>query len=384
MKKILLFTSVAATIAFAACQQENDKEAQLAALKEQQTELQEQIATLEAELKKEGKGGVVEKKTVPVSVASVQQDTFSHYLEVPGKAQFDQDVLVSPQVGGVLTSVKVERGDRVSKGQTMATIDATVLEQNLAELRTRLDLARIAYEKQKNLWDQKIGTEMQYLTAKNNYEALQRNLGALQQQRSQFNVKAPISGVVDDVMPNTGEAVMPGMGIIRVVNTTGGKVVAEVSEAYMAKINKGDEAIVRFPDLDKEVPATVDVVSQFINPSSRTFTIELKLKNNKEIALRPNLLAVVRIRNYKNEDAITVPVNLVQQDGKAEYIYVARKEGNRYVAARQEITTGVTYAGQVEVLEGLKPTDQIITAGYQNLNEGQPVVFGQVSNVQSN
>jgi RND family efflux transporter MFP subunit len=374
MKRIVGILTLALMLGLAACGG-NNKEAQLKQLKSEQESIAKQIAELEAELKAEGKTVATVKKTVPVSVEPVQQDTFRHYLEVQGKVDFDQNVLVSAKVPGVLTSVRVERGDRVSKGQVMATIDAQVLEQNLAELRTRLDLTRIAYEKQKNLWDQKIGTEMQYLTAKNNKDALERSLAALQQQRDQFNIKAPISGVVDDVMPNEGESVAPGFGIIRVINTQGGKIVAEVSEAYQSKLNKGDEAIVFFPDLNREVETKVDVVGNFINPTSRTFTVELRLKNGNEINLRPNMVAVVRIQDYKNEGIVVLPVNLVQKDEKANYVYVAQKVGDKYVAARKEIKTGMSYKGKVEVLSGLSNNDQVITAGYQSVNEGQPVVF---------
>ncbi|MFD3001331.1 efflux RND transporter periplasmic adaptor subunit [Pontibacter toksunensis] len=381
MKRILGISSIAVLLSLAACNSgnENNKEAQLKELKAQEADLQEQIAALEAELKTEGKTVAVQKKTVPVSVATLAQDTFRHYLEVQGKVEFDQNVFVSAKVPGVLTSVRVQPGDRVSRGQTLATIDAQVLEQNIAEVRTRKELADIAFEKQKNLWDQKIGTEMQYLTAKNNKEALERSLSTLQQQRDQYNIKAPVSGVVDEVVPNAGEAVAPGMGIIRVVNLQGGKIVAEVSEAYQAKINKGDQAVVFFPDLNKEIETTVEVVSQVINPSSRTFTVELRPKNTKDISLRPNMVAVVRIQDYKNEGTIMLPVNLVQKDERAQYIYVAKKEGEQYVASRKEIKTGMSYGGNVEVLEGLSANDKVITAGYQSVNEGQPVVFTENS-----
>ncbi len=382
MKRIfgIFIITVLATVS--ACNNNTDKEAQLEALKKQQAELQDQIASLEAELKAEGKGAEAVQKTVPVSVLAVAQDTFKHYLEVQGRVDFDQSAFVSARVPGVLTSVRVKRGDRVRKGQTMATIDALLVEQNMQELRTRLELAKTAYEKQKNLWNQKIGTEMQYLTAKNNYESLQRGLATMQEQRNQYNIISPINGVVDDVLPNAGEAVSPGIGIIRVVNTTGGKVVAEISEAYMAKIKKGDEAVVYFPDIDKEVTAAVSVVSQYINPTSRTFSIELQMKGlSNDVVLRPNLVSVVRIQDYKNESAISVPVNLVQKDEKTQYVYVAQKKGEQFVASRKEITTGVAYQGQVEVLSGLSQSDQVITAGYQNLNEGQPVVFTQVSSL---
>ncbi|TPE45339.1 efflux RND transporter periplasmic adaptor subunit [Pontibacter mangrovi] len=379
MNRIIAIAFFACTLSLAACNGKEDKEAQLAKLKEQQTDLKEQIAELEAELKAEGKTVAAQKKTVPVSVMALEPDTFRHFLEVQGRVDFTQNVMVSAKVPGVLTSVRVERGDRVSKGQTMATIDAQVLEQNIAELKTRLDLAKIAYEKQKNLWDQQIGTEMQYLTAKNNKEALERSLAALQQQRDQFNVKAPISGVVDEVVPNAGEAVAPGMGIIRVVNLQDGKIVAEVSEAYQNKVSKGDQAIVYFPDLDKEIETTVEVVSSFINPTSRTFTVELRPKSTREITLRPNMVAVVRIQDYKNDGVLMLPVNLVQKDEKSAYVYVAGKQGDKYAATRREVTTGRSYGGNVEVLKGLAAGDLVITAGYQSVNEGQPVVFAENS-----
>ncbi|WP_235925513.1 efflux RND transporter periplasmic adaptor subunit [Pontibacter burrus] len=376
MRRITGIAAMALILGLSACGSKgNDKESQLAALREQQVTIEKQIAELETQLKAEGKKVNRPKKTVPVTVVALQPETFSHYLEMQGRVDFDQNVLVSARVPGVLTSVRVQPGDRVSKGQTMATIDAQVLEQNMAELRTRLDLARIAYEKQKNLWDQKIGTEMQYLTAKNNKEALERNLAALQQQRDQYNIKAPVSGVVDEVIPNTGEAVAPGIGIIRVVNVAGGKIVAEVSEAYLTRIKKGDKAIVYFPDLKKEVQTTVNVVGNFINPTSRTYTVELKLDNANEVEMRPNLVAVVRIQDYENKNTIVVPVNLVQRDEKSEFVYVAQKEGEGYVAAKRMVKTGQSYKGNTEVLSGLAANDQVITAGYQNLNEGQPVVF---------
>ena len=379
MKRNIRIYAIALLLGVTACGESTDKEAQLAELKEQRENLEQQIASLEEELKADGKTVATKKKTVPVSVATMAQDTFRHYLEVQGRVDFDQNVFVSPKVGGVLTSMRVNRGDRVSKGQTMATIDAQVLEQNMAELQTRLDLAQIAYEKQKNLWDQKIGTEMQYLTAKNNKEALERSLATLQQQRDQFNVKAPISGVVDDVVPNTGEAVMPGMGIIRVVNTQGGKIVAEVSEAYQSKINEGDEAMVYFPDLDKEVEMEVNVVGRHIDPTSRAFTVELRFKEGNDMTLRPNMVAVVRIQDYSKEGVVVLPVSIVQRDENKAYIYVARKEGDGYVAERKEIETGMSYNGKVEVLRGLSGNEQVITAGYRELNEGQSVVFTQES-----
>ncbi|HSI89641.1 MAG TPA: efflux RND transporter periplasmic adaptor subunit, partial [Adhaeribacter sp.] len=270
MKKQLSIFSLALLATFSACTSgEADKSAELARLKKEQADIQNKIIALEKEL---NTGGKNTQKTVPVSVIKLQPSTFNHYVEVQGKVDFEQNVMVSAKVPGVLTSVRVNRGDRVGKGQTLATIDALVLDQSIAEVKSSLELAQTVYQKQKNLWDQKIGTEIQYLTAKNNKESLENKLATLQQQRDQYNIKAPISGLVDEVLPKTGEAVAPGVGIIRVVNPTGTKIVADLSESYATKIKKGDKAIVFLPDLNKEVPATVKVTSQTINQTNRTFT----------------------------------------------------------------------------------------------------------------
>jgi RND family efflux transporter MFP subunit len=376
MKKSLSILSLALAVTFTACNKGGgNKEEQLAKLKNEQADLQTKIAKLEEELKAEGKGGVIEQKAVPVSVAAIKPELFKHYLEVQGKVDFEQNVMVSAKVPGVLTSVRVQRGDRVSKGQILATIDASILDQSITELKSSLDLARTVFQKQKNLWDQKIGTEIQFLTAKNNKESLENKLATLQQQRDQYNIKAPISGTVDEVNPKSGEAVAPGVGIIRVVNPSGTKIVAEVSESYASKIRKGDNAVVFFPDLNKEMPATVRVLSSAINPASRSFIIELGLKNAADLNLNPNMIAVVKINDYSKENAIVVPVNVIQKDETSSFVYVANKEGKGEVARRKKITTGMIYKDKAEVVQGVSANDKIITAGYQDLNEGQPITF---------
>jgi len=378
MKKTAILM-IALVISFTACNKtENSKETQLATLKAEQEEINEKIATLESELKAEGKTVASEVAAVPVVVQPVVTQDFNHFLEVQGKIDFDQSAAISPKVPGVLTSVRVSRGDQVRKGQVMATIEASVLETSIDELKTSLDLARTVYEKQKRLWDQKIGTEIQYLTAKNNKEGLERKLATLRQQQDQYYIKAPISGIVDEFTPKIGEAVSPAspLPLARIVNLAGIKVVADISEAYANRVKKGDEALVYLPDLKEEVPAVVSTVSRAINASSRSFTIELNLKNkNAAVELRPNMIAVVKIKDYEKADATVVPVNLVQKDETASYVYVAEPDGQKQIVRKKTITTGQTYNGQVEVLSGLAVNDKVISKGYQNLNEGQPVTF---------
>ncbi|RZK89144.1 MAG: efflux RND transporter periplasmic adaptor subunit, partial [Hymenobacter sp.] len=295
-------------------------------------------------------------------------------LEVQGRVDFDQNATVGARAAGTLTSVRVQRGDQVRKGQIIATVDASILDANIAELRTRLDLAKIVYEKQAGLWKQQIGTEIQYLQAKNTYQGLQRNLSTLNQQRALYNVVAPYSGVVDNVIPKLGETVAPGAPVVQLNSGQGGKILADVSEAYAGSIKAGDKALVSLPDLGNEqIQSTVRTVSRTISATSRTFTVELRLPGNQANKLRPNMVATVRIQNYGSSNATVLPVDLVQHDEENAYVLVVNREGGKAVAAKRVIKTGQTYNGKQEVTSGLKPGDEVISAGYQNLNEGQLV-----------
>lgn len=368
-----------ATVLSACNQAPADKTAQLADLKKQQTEIQGQIASLEEQLRAEGKLTTPAAAAVPVATVTVKPQEFSNFLEVQGRVDFDQNVAVSAKVPGVLTSVRVKRGDRVSKGQVLATIDAAILNQSVAELRTSLDLARTVYEKQKNLWDQKIGTEIQYLQAKNNKEALERRLATLREQQAQYVIKAPISGVIDDFIPKVGEAVSPGapVPVARIVNTNGLKVVADIPEAHAGKLHRGVAAIVTLPDINQEFPAAVTAVSQIINPSNRSFPIEMRIKGQMDAPIRPNMVAIVKVKEYHNPQALVVPVNVIQKDEAGNYVYVVEKADRGTVVKKRPVTLGQTYAGNTEIISGLQPNDQVVTAGQQNLNEGQAVALNQ-------
>jgi len=362
---------LAGTLLLASCGggESKDPKAELAKLKSQQAATQAKITELEAKT-----GGPATVEATPVSVMNAKPESFKSYLEVQGRVDFDQNANVGARAAGSLTSIRVQRGDRVSKGQVLATVDASILDANAAELRTRMDLARTVYEKQKGLWDQQIGTEIQFLQAKNNYQALQRNLATLNQQRALYNVVAPFSGTVDEVLPKLGEITSPGAPVVRLTSGTGGKILADVSEAYGNSIKAGDNAVVTIPDLGgEELPATVRVVSRSINATSRTFTVELRLKSAKAADLRPNMVATVRIQNYAAAAATVIPVDLVQRDEQNSYVYVVAQEAGKAVAKKRIIKTGNTYNGKVEVTSGLSAEDQIISAGYQNLNEGQKV-----------
>ncbi|MGI4760214.1 MAG: efflux RND transporter periplasmic adaptor subunit [Janthinobacterium lividum] len=364
------FSLLAAALFLASCGGAKDPNAELAKLKADQAATQAKIADLEA---KTGAGKAAEAAgAVPVSILKVASENFAGYLDVQGRVDFDQNATVGARAAGTLTSVRVQRGDRVSKGQVLATVDASILDANIAELRTRLDLAKIVYEKQAGLWKQQIGTEIQYLQAKNTYQGLQRNLATLNQQRALYNVVAPYGGVVDNVIPKLGETVAPGAPVVQLNSGQGGKVLADVSEAYAGSIKAGDKALVTLPDLGtEEIPSTVRTVSRTISATSRTFTVELRLPSNQAGKLRPNMVATVRIQNYGQANATVLPVDLIQHDEENAYVLIVNREGGKATAAKRVIKTGQTYNGKQEITSGLKAGDEVISAGYQNLNEGQ-------------
>jgi len=361
-------------LTLASCGQKDPK-AELAKLKQEQASNEAKIAELEAKTGASADSSAV--LTTPVSVIKVAPESFKSYIELQGRVDFDENASVAARAAGTLTSLRVHRGDQVRKGQVLATVDASILDANIAELRTRMDLARVIYEKQDRLWKQQIGTEIQYLQAKNNYQALQRNLATINQQRALYNVVAPFAGTVDDVMPKLGETVAPGAPVVKLLSGgSTGKIVVDVSEAYASRIKAGDQALVTIPDMgNEELPAVVRVVTSTINPTSRTFTTELRLTGSKGGKLRPNMVANVRILNYNQQSATVLPVDLVQKDETNSFVLVVASEGGKQIAKKRVIKVGNTYNGKVEVTSGLKDGDQVISAGYQNLNEGQVVTL---------
>ena len=370
--KATSYQLLAISLLVASCGGTKDPKAELAKLKADQAATQAKIAALEVST---GAGKADSANSaVPVSVLKVEPQNFAGYLEVQGRVDFDQNATVGARAAGTLTSVRVVRGDHVRKGQVLATVDASILDASIAELRTRLDLAKIVYEKQAGLWKQQIGTEIQYLQAKNTYEGLQRNLSTMQQQRALYNVVAPYAGVVDNVLPKLGETVTPGAPVVQLNNGEGGKILADVSEAYAGSIKAGDKALVTLPDMgDEAIMSTVRTVSRTISANSRTFTVELRLPGDQASKLRPNMIATVRIKNYGSANATVLPVDLVQHDETNAYVLVVNHTGGKAVAQKRIIKTGQTYNGKQEITSGLKAGDEVISAGYQTLNEGQLV-----------
>lgn len=372
------YYTIALVSLLAACSQEkpNDlqgKRDELAQLKSQQTELNTKIKTLEGELTKLDPKKAEEARVKDVTVAPLATGTFKHFVELQGTIDAKNNVQVSPKSGGVVTAVYVKEGDNVRAGQPIAKVDDQLLRESVSEVKTQMSLANTVYEKQAALWKQQIGTEIQYLQAKNNKESLERRLSTLNAQLSQSTVTAPISGVVDQVIIKVGQSAAPGMGLVRVVNLSQLKVVARVSDTYSGSVRKGDAVTVEFPDINRTMNSRISFVATTVDPATRTFTIEAPLPSDN--ALKPNMLARIKINDATQSNTIVINQNLIQSTENGQLVYVAVNEGGKKVAKAKTVKTGQSYGGKIAVTQGLQAGDQIVTAGYQDLVDGQPINF---------
>lgn len=363
MKK-LLYISFALFLASCA-NKSADKATELAKLKKERATLDQQIAELESEIG--AKNAVANTKNV--AIFEVKEETFRNYLEIQGKVDADQNVQVSPEAQGVVTAVFARVGQNVSKGQVLAQIDDQILRQGIAELQNQLDLANTLFQRQKNLWDQKIGTEVQYLSAKTQKEGLDRRMATLKSQAALYRIKSPINGTVDQMDLKVGQAVMPGNSFIRVINTSNLRAKAMVAESYASRVNQGDEVSIIFPDIPDTLNTRLTFAAKTIDPTSRSFSVEVKLAPNAKY--RPNMVAVLKIVDYKKEKALTVPVNVIQKSENGDYVFVS-VNGK---VQRNNIQTGKVSGGKAEVLSGLKVGDMVITTGLSDLNDGDLVKF---------
>lgn len=351
----------------------SEKRAELAKLQAEEKTLAASIKKLQAELDILDPKKEVE-KVVSVTVSPIATQTFKHFVEIQGRVDAKNNLFVSPQMGGAITNLYVKEGDYVKQGQVIATIDNSVLKQSIQEIDVQLGTAKVFFEKQKSLWDQKIGTEVQYIQAKANVEALEKRLATLQTQTAMTKVIAPLSGFVDEVRMRAGEMAAPGLGIVRIVNSENLKVVAQVADTYASTIKQGDVVAIKFPDLGKETTARLTFVGQTVNPASRTFAVEASI-SKIDPQLKPNMTAVMNINDQAKGNAIIINQNYIQHTELGDIVYVAVTEGAKKVARSRKVATGVTYNGDIEITSGLQSGDMLITQGYQDLVDGQAVNY---------
>ncbi len=362
-----------------------DKKAQLEDLKVKQIKLNEQvwkiddeIEALEKEIEEEraknsGTAGAPIVKPKSIAVAEVKAGAFDYTVQTQGSVEAIDNILVSAKTMGVITQVFAHEGDVFSKGQILAQIDNSVITRSIEELKSSISLANTVYERQKNLWDKKIGTEVQYLQAKNNKESLEKRLATLNEQLDMTRIKSPISGSVDEVAVKIGQNISPGQPAFRVVSFDRLKMKANISEAFVSQIQKGNPVKLLFNDIDKSLDARITFVGKTINPLSRTFPVEVELPANANY-LRPNMSGVLRVVYQTVPNAIAVPVNLVQEINAQKVVFVAEQRDGKSVAARKVVQVAGVFDNRAHVM-GLNPGDKIITVGYQGLNDGELVKF---------
>lgn len=345
------------------------KTAELEKLKQEHSDLDAKIRLLEAEL---NKGEESTKRVISVELTDIKKELFSHYLEVQGRIDGEDNIAVSAQMPGVITAVYVKEGDRVKKGQTLAQIENSSLRETYEATRTLSDLATSVYNKRKALWEHQIGSEVEYLGAKAEMESRQKSLAAIGEQIEMSKIKSPINGTVEEVNLKVGQMASPGMPAVRVVNFSTVKVVADIAESYASKVRPGAKVIVTIPDLAKDIEAKIDFTSKYINPVNRTFLTEIRLKPG-QLEYRANMIAKIRINDYSNSEAIVVPVSVLRETSDVRYVYVAESVKGQLQAKRRTVEVGQTYNGKAEITKGLLPGDKLITTGQSNLVDGQPL-----------
>lgn len=386
MKKIFLLIIFIATLVSCGGDQKSVdsliESGDLSAIKTKRTELNQQQRDLKAEIDKLNEYiDSHEKKERPALItAQVIKDTvFKHYVEVQGNVETDQNVVLNAEYSGVLTNIYVKEGQRVSKGQRLAKIDDGGLSSQVAQQEAQLALAKTTFERQERLWEQKIGSEIQYLQAKTNYEAAKNTTNQLRAQLGKTIITAPFSGVIDDIISDPGQVVVPGQTpIIRLVNLSDMYVKASIPETYLTNIKKGTRVEVNLASINENFTGTVRQVSNYINPNNRSFEIQVEIPN-KDGNVKPNLIATVKVNDYSAENAITIPENILQENAAGETIAYVYKpiDDSTGVAKRIIIETGLSYGNHTEVKSGLKKGDTIIKEGAKTLRDGQKVTIKQ-------
>ncbi|WP_034919806.1 efflux RND transporter periplasmic adaptor subunit [Gillisia sp. CAL575] len=315
-------------------------------------------------------------KNVPLITSfKAKTEIFNHFLELQGSVETKQNVVLNAEISGILQQIYVKEGQKVSKGQLLARIDDGGMSQQLAQMQIQADLAKTTYERQKRLWDQKIGSEIQYLQAKSTYEGQQSAVNQMKSQLSKSTVTAPFAGTIDDIITEQGNVVSPGQTpILRIVNLSDMYIRTDVPESYIADVVEGKNVEVTFPVLGKTVETKIRQTGSFINPDNRTFNAEIEVPN-KEKLIKPNLTARLKINDYTNDKALMIPQNIISENANGEqYIYILDSiNGQKAIAKQTIIKTGKTQGDVIEVLEGVKDGDEIIKEGARSVKDGQTV-----------
>ncbi|MCF8331648.1 MAG: efflux RND transporter periplasmic adaptor subunit [Bacteroidales bacterium] len=356
---------------FAACNNEqspeqiqqeiNDKKKQISKLKQEVTKLENSLSNDSI-------------YAAPVNIKIIKPETFVHKIEVNGTVEAEQQANISPEINGQIKQIYVNEGQRVSKGRLLAELSTEVTRKSIQEIKTSLELARTTYKKQKKLWDQNIGSEIQYLQAKNQIESLESSLETMKAQLDMAKIKAPFSGIVDDIFMKVGDLAIPGTPVMNIVNLRQLNVNADISESYLSKIQAGDTVQISFPAYPGiKMKAPVFRTGNIIKPDNRTFKVQVNITNIKE-KLKPNIISVLRINDYTNHQAFIVPSIIIKKDMKGDFLFVAEEDDNGVlIAEKRYVETGKSYKNKSEIIGGLSENDRVIVDGYNMVSSGSNI-----------
>ena len=356
-----------------ACEQKDPVQAKKEELKSKKTELQKiklsitelekEISALDPEFAKENR------KATLVTTTNVEKKKFEHYVEITGAVKSRKNVLISAENMGNVNSIFVKEGSEVNKGQLIINMDTELYQRQLDQLETEYELAKTMFEKQSNLWNQNIGTEVQYLQSKNKVESIERQIANIRTQISKSKIRAPFAGTIEDVMVKEGEMAQMGSPLVRIVNHKDMYIKADLSDAFIGKFNKGAPVIIHFPTIDQTIESKISSVGQIIDEMNRTFSIEALLPMT-DFVIKPNLLAVVKLKDFEKNDAVVVPSKLIQKDNKGDFVFITEENDTELIAKKIPIKRGVTYKNNTMVLQGLEGNEVLIDEGFRNVAQG--------------
>lgn len=316
------------------------------------------------------------KKLPLVTTIKAHEEVFDHFLELQGNVKTKENIVIYPEMSGILQQIYIKEGQKVNKGQVLATIDDGGLSQQVAQLEIQAELAKTTFERQERLWNEKIGSEIQYLQAKSNYQAQSKAVSQMKIQLGKTTVNAPFSGVIDDIITEQGSVVVPGQSqLMRIVSLNNMYIEVDVPENYINDVTKNKNVIVEFPVLNKVLEAKIRQAGNYINPANRSFKIEVAVPN-KDKSIKPNLTAKLKINDYTNKNALLIPQSIISENANGEqYVYVVTDQNteNEAHVKRVIIETGKTQGDVIEVLTGLENGSEIIKEGARSVREGQTV-----------
>ena len=367
MKSLLTYASLLLlSIGVASCTG-NDldaKKAELEGLKSQLSEITTQIKALEAELiTADPAFAAAAKKSLLITTVAATKGDFTHFVEVTGSVLSKKNVNISAETGGRILDIPAIEGMRMSKGQVLAKIDSESIQRSIEELENNLSLARTVFEKQERLWNQKIGTEIQYLESKSRKEGLEKSLASLRTQMAKAAVRAPFNGTVETVRVRVGELVQPGSQMFQFVGESDLFIEADISESYIGVLAKGDSVEITFPSIKKTITTKVSATGSIINPNNRTFKVEVFLPSLPEV--KPNMISVLKIQDYKNKESVIVPSHLILADTKGDYLFAVENG----VAKKKYVKRGYTSGDQTEIVEGLVGTEMLVDKGFREVGD---------------